>query len=92
MKDFFIELIDVIERVNLNQSVNQEKVSDIQADYNQLEKAKKLLALVCKKQDEDLLTMRQIRGEDYAKSVELHRKRKTDKVDPLTKLMGEMTS
>lgn len=93
MEEFFKLVAEVIIRVNTNTSVNQEKVADIQADYATLEKAKKLIALACKKQDDDMKTMRQIRGEDYAKSVKLHRKPKeTSKTDPLTELLKEMSS
>lgn len=93
MEEFFKQVAEVIMRVNLNQSVNQEKVTDIQADYATLEKAKKLIALACKKQDEDLRTMRNIKGADYAKSVSLHRKPKesTKNVDPLSALLGELS-
>lgn len=94
MEEFFKMVAEVIIRVNTNQSVNQEKVTDIQADYATLEKAKKLIALACKKQDEDLRTIRQIKGADYAKSVQLHRKPKESSkvVDPLAALLGELTT
>lgn len=91
MNEFFQLVIETIIRVNMNQSVNQEKVSDIQKDYETLEKARKIIGLACKKQDEDLRTIRQIKGEDYAKSVKLHRQPKSNtKVDPLTEMLQGM--
>lgn len=93
MEEFFAQVAEVLIRVNLNQSVNQEKVEDIAADYKVLEKAKKLIALACKKQDEDLRTVRAIKGSDYAKSVSLHRQPRTTKgKDPLAEMLGELTA
>lgn len=91
MEEFFAQVAEAIIRINLNQSVNQDDVKKIEADYETMNKARKLIALACKKQDEDLRTIRQIRGEDYAKTVTLHRQPRSKKsVDPLAELLNEM--
>lgn len=90
MEEFFSQVAEVITRVNLNTSVTDEEM--VGEDYAVLEKAKKLIALACKKQDQDMITARQIKGSDYAKSVKLHRQpRSGGKADPLAELLGELT-
>lgn len=99
MEEFFTQVGQALVRVNLNQSVTQTlkngqpDVKAIEHDFEILERAKKLLALACKKHDEDLQTARQIKGTDFLKSVKFHRKpREASKSDPLTKMLTELSS
>ena len=90
--EMFQAFIEAAQRAATGGLVNA-SVKQLEADYSAVNKLAEFVKLTTSRQDEQLIEIRKVKGEDYAKSVKFHRKpREASKSDPLAEMLASLTT